>query len=85
MIEGTDLALTAAGTEVKAAKYSGKCVQHWRIEQCTDGAYRIMPARTACGAEPNKIICLYSAGDSTPSLAPWDFNSDNCKWNFRNF
>ncbi|MCF0193310.1 MAG: arabinan endo-1,5-alpha-L-arabinosidase, partial [Prevotella sp.] len=36
MIEGTDLALTAAGTEVKAAKYSGKCVQHWRIEQCTD-------------------------------------------------
>ena len=24
------------------------------------------------------------AGDSTPTLAPYDFSSDNSKWNFRN-
>jgi arabinan endo-1,5-alpha-L-arabinosidase len=32
----------------------------------------------------NTSICLYSAGDSTPTLAEYDFSSDNSKWNFRN-
>ena len=27
-------------------------------------------------------LTLYSAGDSTPTLAEYDFNSDNSKWNF---
>jgi arabinan endo-1,5-alpha-L-arabinosidase len=26
---------------------------------------------------------LYSIGDSTPTLAKFDFNNDNSKWNFR--
>ena len=30
----------------------------------------------------NKKYCLYSAGDSTPTLAVYDFNTDNSKWNF---
>lgn len=84
-IDGTDLALTADGTDVKASKYSGECVQLWRIEQCTDGTYRIMPKRTKCGGEINTTVCLYSAGDSTPSLAPFDMDSDNSKWNFRTY
>lgn len=82
-IDGTDLALTADGTEVKVAKYEGDCSQLWRIEQCTDGTYRIMPRSTKCGGELNTTICLYSAGDSTPSLAPFDMNSDNSKWNLK--
>ena len=32
----------------------------------------------------NNTYCLYSAGDSTPTLAVYDFNSDNSKWNFFN-
>ena len=28
----------------------------------------------------NTRYCLYSAGDSTPTLAPYDFDSDNSKW-----
>ena len=32
----------------------------------------------------NKHLVLYSAGDSTPTLATYDFSSDNSKWNFRN-
>ena len=31
----------------------------------------------------NTKYCLYSAGDSTPTLAEYDFSSDNSKWNFR--
>lgn len=27
--------------------------------------------------------CIYSVADSTPTLAEYDFNSDNSKWNFR--
>ena len=33
----------------------------------------------------NTTYCLYSTGDSTPTLAKYDFTSDNSKWNFRNF
>lgn len=82
-IDGTDLALTADGSNVKVGKYTGQCIQLWRIEQCTDGTYRIMPRRTQCGGDINTTICLYSAGDSTPALAPFDMNSDNSKWNLR--
>jgi arabinan endo-1,5-alpha-L-arabinosidase len=31
----------------------------------------------------NTHYVLYSAGDSNPTLALYDFNSDNSKWNFR--
>jgi arabinan endo-1,5-alpha-L-arabinosidase len=46
----------------------------------TDGTYRIMPK-----VVPNsgKKLALVSSGDSTPTLAEFDFNSDNSKWNFR--
>ncbi|MCF0203188.1 MAG: family 43 glycosylhydrolase [Bacteroidaceae bacterium] len=83
MIDGTDRALTANGTEVTTAPYKGQCMQLWRIEQCTDGTYRIMPKCTTDDGKLNTTICLYSAGDSTPSLAPWDMNSDNAKWGLK--
>jgi arabinan endo-1,5-alpha-L-arabinosidase len=28
-------------------------------------------------------LVLYSIGDSTPTLAPFDMISDNSKWNFK--
>lgn len=33
-----------------------------------------------CTSEP---LALVSLGDCTPALAPFDFSSDNSKWNFR--
>ena len=64
--------------------YTGADEQLWRIEQLTDGTYRIMPKAIPGQQGDNKVYCLYSAGDSTPTLATYDFHSDNSKWNFRN-
>ena len=82
-IEGTDRALTAtANLEVTSRSYNGSEEQLWRIEQATDGTFRIMPYAIP-GQGKNTRYCLYSAGDSTPTLAEWDFSSDNSKWNFK--
>jgi arabinan endo-1,5-alpha-L-arabinosidase len=86
VIEGTDRALAATEnlelTTVPA--FSGADEQLWRIEQAVDGTFRIMPKRIPGQSELNKRYVLYSAADSTPTLAVWDFSSDNSKWNFRN-
>jgi arabinan endo-1,5-alpha-L-arabinosidase len=85
-VSGTDRALAAtADLEVTTVPaYTGADEQLWRIEQLTDGTFRIMP-KVIPGREGNNLTyCLYSAGDSTPTLAPYDFKSDNSKWNFRN-
>ena len=51
--------------------------------ELTDGTVRMMP-RTIPGVEGiNTKYCIYSVADSTPTLAEYDFNSDNSKWNFR--
>ena len=85
-IDGTERALAAtADCEVTTVPaYTGADEQLWRIEQLTDGTFRIMPKVIPGREGLNKHICLYSAGDSTPTLAEYDFNSDNSKWNFRN-
>ena len=80
-IEGTERTLTAVeGAEVAiAASYTGAPEQLWRIEQLIDGSYRIMPkAVPGCDCQ----YVLTSIADSTPTLAMWNFDSDNCKWNF---
>ena len=80
-IEGTDRTLTAVeGAEVAiTASYTGAPEQLWRIEQLIDGSYRIMPKEVP-GCEGKYV--LTSIADSTPTLAAWNFISDNCKWNF---
>ena len=84
-IEGTNRALTAtADLELTAKEFADLDEQLWRIEQLTDGTYRIMPYAIPGQEGKNQKYCLYSAGDSTPTLAEYDFNSDNSKWNFRN-
>jgi arabinan endo-1,5-alpha-L-arabinosidase len=42
-----------------------------------------MPQYIPGEEEVNRTYVLYSAGDSTPTLAPWDFQSDNAKWRMR--
>lgn len=76
-IEGTNRALAATADKevVSVPEYTGAPEQLWRIEQLTDGTYRIMP-------KSDESVCLMSVADSTPSLGKFDFNSDNCKWNF---
>ena len=82
-IAGTDRALTAtANLELTTKEFQGEDAQLWWIEQLTDGTYRIMPFAIPGQKGFNKKYCLYSAGDSTPTLAEYDFNSDNSKWNF---
>ena len=33
----------------------------------------------------NTRYVLYSIADSTPTLAEYDFGTDNAKWNFRSY
>ena len=81
-IEGTDRVLAAAeGAEVVTApEFTGAPEQLWRIEQLTDGTYRIMP-KAVPGCDRQYV--LTSVADSTPSLAEYDFTSDSCKWIFK--
>ncbi|MDE6285951.1 MAG: family 43 glycosylhydrolase [Muribaculaceae bacterium] len=82
VIEGTDRALAATeGRELTTVEhFTGTPEQLWRIEQLTDGTYRIMPKEVPGCDEP---LALVSVADSTPSLGRFDFGSDNSKWNFR--
>ncbi|MBP9720990.1 MAG: family 43 glycosylhydrolase [Bacteroides sp.] len=81
VIEGTNRALAAtADAEVVAVpQFTGAPEQLWRIDQLTDGTYRIMPKKVP---GTDKELVLVSAGDSTPTLGMFDMNSDNSKWNF---
>ncbi|MCH5309673.1 MAG: family 43 glycosylhydrolase [Prevotella sp.] len=85
-IAGTDRALAATeAVEVTTVPaFTGADEQLWRIEQLIDGTFRIMPKAIPGKEGINQHLVLYSAGDSTPTLAEYDFNSDNSKWNFRN-
>lgn len=80
-IEGTDrtLAVSSDCELTVVPHYTGAPEQLWRIEQCTDGTYRILPKRLPGSPVDNTTYVLYSIADSTPTLAPWD-NSDNAKW-----
>ena len=85
VIEGTERALAATAEKelVTVPSFTGSDEQLWRIEQATDGTFRIMPKAIPGQQGLNKEYVLYSAGDSTPTLARWDFTSDNSKWNLR--
>lgn len=85
LIEGTTRALTAtADLEITTQPtFTGSDEQLWRIEQLVDGTYRIMPKAIPGHDELNTRYVLYSIADSTPTLAEYDFNTDNSKWNLR--
>ncbi len=82
VIAGTDraLAATAEAEVITVPTFTGAQEQLWRIDQLTDGTYRIMPKEVPNSKEK---LALVSSGDSTPTLATFDMNSDNSKWNFK--
>jgi arabinan endo-1,5-alpha-L-arabinosidase len=84
MIAGTERALAAtADAEVVAVpSFTGAPEQLWRIDQLTDGTYRIMPKSVPGTKEP---LVLTAVGASTPTLAKFDPKSDKSRWNFKNF
>lgn len=76
-IEGTDrvLAATDDAEVVTLPAYTGAPEQLWRIEQLTDGTWRLSPKSL-----PDYVLTCIA--DSTPTLAKYNFESDSCKWNF---
>lgn len=85
VIAGTERALTATADKelTVVPEFSGADEQLWRIEQLTDGTFRIMPKRIPGQQGLNTHYVLYSVADSTPTLAEYDYKSDNAKWNLR--
>ena len=81
-IEGTHRALAASADEelITVPAFTGADEQLWRIEQLVDGTFRIMPKSAPGHDDQLALICT---GDSSVALGKFDFNSDNCKWNFR--
>jgi len=81
-IAGTEraLAVTADAEVVTVPTFTGAPEQLWRIDQLTDGTYRIMPKMIP---DSDEQLALVSSGDSTPTLTKFDMQSDNSKWNFR--
>ncbi|MCQ2059354.1 MAG: family 43 glycosylhydrolase [Bacteroidaceae bacterium] len=84
VIEGTERALAAAENYqvITVPEFTGAPEQLWKIEQLIDGTFRISP-KSAPGVPEGEQVILISAGDSTPALGAYDFNSDNSKWNFK--
>ncbi|MGJ5820441.1 family 43 glycosylhydrolase [Paludibaculum fermentans] len=82
VIAGTDraLAATADAEVVVVPKFTGAPEQLWRIDQLTDGTFRIMPKAVPNSTEP---LALTAVGHSTPTLTKFDPKSDKARWNFR--
>ena len=81
-IAGTDrtLAATADGEVAAVPAFTGSPEQLWRIDQLTDGTYRIMPKSMPNSREP---MALTAVGHSTPTLARFDPKTDKARWNFK--
>ena len=81
-IEGTHRALAAtADCEVTSVEnFTAAPEQLWRIDQLIDGTFRIMPKKVP---GTDRKLALVSIADSTPTLAEFDFNSDNSKWRLK--
>ena len=80
-VAGTERSLTAtAGAELAAAPFTGAAEQLWRIDQLTDGSYRISPKGVPGAAAP---LALSAVGSSMPTLAKFDPASDRQRWLLR--
>jgi arabinan endo-1,5-alpha-L-arabinosidase len=74
------LAATAEEEVITVPKFTGAPEQLWRIDELTDGTYRIMPKVVP---NSNEHLALVAVGDCTPTLAKFDPKSDNSRWNFK--
>jgi arabinan endo-1,5-alpha-L-arabinosidase len=79
VIAGTDRALSAThDAELTAVPaFTGAPEQLWRIEQLTDGTYRIMPKKVPDSSVP---LALSAVGSSFPTLAKFNPKSDRQRW-----
>jgi len=81
-IAGTDRALAATAERelVAVQAFTGAAEQLWRIDQLTDGSYRVMPK-----AVPNSkdALALSAVGSSMPTLARFNPDSDRQRWLFK--
>ncbi len=81
-LAGTErvLAATDDSEVVTVPAFTGNPQQLWRIDQLTDGTYRIMPKAVPNSKEP---LALSALGSSTPTLEKFDAKSDKARWNFK--
>jgi arabinan endo-1,5-alpha-L-arabinosidase len=81
-IAGTDrtLAATDDAELVVVPTFTGAPEQLWRIDQLTDGTYRVMPKHVPQSNEP---MALSAVGSSTPTLARFNPASDRQRWLFK--
>jgi arabinan endo-1,5-alpha-L-arabinosidase len=78
-IAGTDrvLAATPERELVALPVFTGAPEQLWRIEQLTDGTWRIMPKSVPKWNEP---VALSAVGSSFATLSRFDSGSDKYRW-----
>ncbi len=78
-IAGTDRALTATEDRelVVLPSFAGRPEQLWRVDQLTDGTYRIMPKAVPNTKEP---FALSAVGSSMPTLARFRSDTDRERW-----
>ena len=78
-IAGTERALAATEDRelITLPAFTGGPEQLWRIDQLSDGAWRIMPKSIPNGKDP---LVLSAVGSSFPTLAKFDPNSDKQRW-----
>jgi arabinan endo-1,5-alpha-L-arabinosidase len=78
-VAGTDrvLAATSEAELVSLPSFTGGPEQLWRIEQLTDGTWRIMPKLVPDSAEP---LALSAIGGSFATLSRFDPGSDKHRW-----
>jgi arabinan endo-1,5-alpha-L-arabinosidase len=77
-IAGTERSLTAVtGGELGATPFTGAAEQLWRIDQLTDGSYRIGPKSIPGTTE---TLVLSAVGSSMPTLSRFDPASDRQRW-----
>lgn len=81
-VSGTNraLAATEGGEVVVEPDFNGDDAQLWRIDQLIDGTYRIMPKGESGTRYP---LCLTAVGVSSSSLAKFDPDSYNARWNLK--
>jgi arabinan endo-1,5-alpha-L-arabinosidase len=78
-IAGTDraLAATADAELVVLPAFTGAPEQLWRIDQLTDGTYRVMPKAVPSG---KGALALSAVGSSMPTLSAFKADNDRQRW-----
>jgi arabinan endo-1,5-alpha-L-arabinosidase len=78
-VAGTDRALAATEDAelVVLPAFTGGPEQLWRVDQLTDGTYRVMPKVVPNSKEP---LALSAVGSSSPTLSKFRPDSDRQRW-----